>query len=134
MSPERRLVPAQLLDQRRGQPGPGGPARRSARREACGVSVSEAKGAVTEQKGVQKRVREVGTQSSPGEQEAQRGGPGSSSCFGVPPSHSGSAPHRSSSLQLLSLSRRQASGSPTSQGPRRAVPPTLHRDWIVEVL
>lgn len=85
MSPERRLVPAQRLDQRRGQPGPGGPTRRSARQEACGVSVSEAKGAVTEQKGVQKWVREVGTQSSPGEQEAQRGGLGSSSCFQAPP-------------------------------------------------
>lgn len=97
MSPERWLVPAQLLDQRRGQPGPGGPARRSARREACGVSVSEAKGAVTEQKGVQKRVREVGTQSSPGEQEAQRGGLGSSSCFQAPPPTAG-APHTKAHL------------------------------------
>lgn len=59
--------------------------------------MSEAKGAVTEQKGVQKRVREVGTQSSPGEQEAQRGGLGSSSCFRGPPPTAG-APHTEAHL------------------------------------
>lgn len=91
MSPELRLIPAQPLDRRRGQPAPGGPAERRAQREVRGVSVSKTKGAVAVQKGVQEWARKVGTQDDPDVQEAQRGPREGRPASGPP--HGGSAPH-----------------------------------------
>lgn len=77
----------------------------------CGVSVSKAKGAVAVQKGVQERVRKVGTRNNPDVQEAQRGGLGRSSCFQAPPWRE--RPTTSSSVQLPPRGRCQAFGTPT---------------------
>lgn len=96
----------------------------------CGVSVSKANGAVAVQKGVQERVRKVGTRNNPEVQEAQRGCLGRSSCFQAPPWRE----HPTLEASLYNCRHvADAKHSVPRPGSARAVLLTLCRDWVTEV-